>query len=338
MKDYNFVKTLDGSVGLYSNTVNDIFHSKSGAMKEAFDKFIIPSFFEKLISNNKRVNILDICYGIGYNTKAALSLINDEYHLSIDCLEFSNELIQLSPFIYDSLNRIDINIFLFSKINYADYDFNFIIKNSEYTDRNMLDFISFIKKEGYVYNPSVVENEFLHNIYYNYITNSTKYVSKINKFNNVSLTYRTGDARISIKDCTKSYDIVFLDAFSPQKDPTLWTIDFLSLIKEKMNDNSVLVSYSKSTPFRSALSKLGFCVGKTFIDGVDMGTVASQSKDKIINPLSDYDIELLNTRSGITYKDSMLNLNSSEILKNREIEQKDSSLISHTQFLKKYLK
>ena len=125
MDNYNFTKTDDGSVGLYSNVINDIFHSKSGAKKEAFDKFIVPSFLNKLIISNDRVNILDICYGIGYNTKAALSILNDDYNLSIDCLEFSDELVQLSPFVYDSLNRLDINLFLLSNINYHNFDFNY---------------------------------------------------------------------------------------------------------------------------------------------------------------------------------------------------------------------
>ena len=66
-----------------------------------------------------------------------------------------------------------------------------------------------------------------------------------------------------------------------------------------------------------------------------MGTVASFNKNNILNPLSEYDFELLKTRSGITYKDPTLSLSSLQILQNRELEQKNSNLISHTQFLKK---
>ena len=152
----------------------------------------------------------------------------------------------------------------------------------------------------------------------------------------VKINYYFDDARKSIKLLNNTYDIVFLDAFSSQKDPTLWTIDFLSEVKLKMNENSVLVSYSKSTPFRSALVELGFYVGKTFIDEQDMGTIASLNKNNILNPLTNYDFELLSTRSGITFKDSELNLSGDKILLNREIEQKTSSRISHTAFLKKY--
>lgn len=338
MNNFNFVKTEDGSTGLYSNEVKDIFHSKTGAMKEAFDKFIEPSFFDEIIKKQKSTNILDICYGIGYNTKAALSLIPDGYNLSIDCLEYSDEFVKLSPFIFDSLNRIDINLLLFSLLDYKDYNFESLFNHRNYLDENMLGFIQFIQKEGYISNPQLLNNSFLHNIYYKYIAKSIKCDFKPTVFKNVSITYHIGDARNTIKECNKTYDIVFLDAFSPQKDPTLWTVDFLSLVKDKMNQNSVLVSYSKSTPFRSALNQLGLFVGKTFVDDIDMGTVASLNKDKIINPLSNFDIELLNTRSGITYKDANLNLRFNEILKNREIEQKNSNLISHTQFLKKFSK
>ena len=174
MSKFNFIKTEDGSIGLYSNEINDIFHSKTGAMTEAFDKFIKPSFILDLICKKNSLKILDICYGIGYNSKAALSVIPKDYKLTIDCLEYSKEYIQLSPFIFDSLNRIDINLFLFSKINYDSYDFGILSKFSEYLDVNMLSFIKFIHKIGYIYDPQVNNNSFLHNIYYNYMTNSMK--------------------------------------------------------------------------------------------------------------------------------------------------------------------
>lgn len=181
---------------------------------------------------------------------------------------------------------------------------------------------------------------FLHNIYYEYISTDINSGSKLNNIKKSEIDYYFDDARQSIKNLikqNKQYDIIFLDAFSPQKDPTLWTINFLSLIKEIMLESSVLVSYSKSTPFRSALFELGFYVGRTFINEIDMGTIASFDKNKIINPLSKYDFELLNTRSGITYKDFTLNDNKDTILKRRDEEQKHSSRISHTTFLKKTL-
>lgn len=157
---------------------------------------------------------------------------------------------------------------------------------------------------------------------------------KDNSYADFNFKYFTGDARESISKINDYFDVVFLDAFSSQKDPTLWTIDFLSAVVSKMMKNSILVSYSKSTPFRSALSKLGLFVGKTLIDNNDFGTVASFSKENIVCPLDDYDLDLMSTRSGIPYKDPCLNFSPDLILKNRLDEMNNSKLISQTQFLK----
>ena len=43
MKDFEGFFTLDGSVGLYSENDNDVYHSVYGALTEAYEKFILPS-------------------------------------------------------------------------------------------------------------------------------------------------------------------------------------------------------------------------------------------------------------------------------------------------------
>lgn len=73
MKNIEIFYTQDGSIGLYDKALDEIFHSKFGAKKEAFEKFIEPSLF----ISNKPLKILDICYGIGYNTKCALENFNN---------------------------------------------------------------------------------------------------------------------------------------------------------------------------------------------------------------------------------------------------------------------
>lgn len=157
---------------------------------------------------------------------------------------------------------------------------------------------------------------------------------KPNKFNNSNIRFFLGDARKTLLHSNNFYDVVFLDAFSPKKDPSLWTIDFLSLIKSKMKSNSILVSYSKSVPFRSALFELGFIIGKTLIDNIDMGTIASFNPSFISLKLSDDDFKLLNTRSGIPYRDINFSLPPSSIIVNRNIEAASSNKISRSQFEK----
>lgn len=74
MRDYEPYFTEDGSIGLYSYADKDVYHSKFGALTEAWEKFIIPSEIEEDIINNKNIKVLDVCFGIGYNSKALMSL------------------------------------------------------------------------------------------------------------------------------------------------------------------------------------------------------------------------------------------------------------------------
>lgn len=67
--------TNDGSVGLFSPTDNDIYHSTYGALTEAYEKFVLPADIETYLSNKSEIKVLDICYGIGYNSKSFINYI-----------------------------------------------------------------------------------------------------------------------------------------------------------------------------------------------------------------------------------------------------------------------
>ena len=71
--------TNDGTLGLFSCEDDDIYHSTYGALSESWETFIIPSRLEQYISTHDEVKILDICYGIGYNTKTALNVFVKNY-------------------------------------------------------------------------------------------------------------------------------------------------------------------------------------------------------------------------------------------------------------------
>lgn len=344
LDDIKFIKTDDNSTGLYSENIKDIFHSKTGALTEAYEKFIEP--IKMLVQKKSVLNVLDICFGIGYNSKAFLHSF-PQCKINIDSLEYNPNYILLSPFIKDGIDDISLRYFLFKQIEiHLNTNFDFYVsllsevqnQNKEFFDSSISFFDYFALKSPNTFDLLPQNNRFLHNIYYEYISNRTMSKINIDKYNNSQVNFHIGDARKRILNCNNKYDVVFLDAFSSQKDPTLWTVDFQRLISQRIDENGILVSYSKATPFRSALKELGFNVGKTYIDNIDMGTVASFDKDNIINNLTDYDIQLLNTRSGITYKDPLLSLSANDILLQRGIEQKNSNLISHTQFLKNYSK
>ena len=344
--DIKFTVTEDGTTGLYNNLIKDIYHSRTGALKEAFEKFIYPAEIEQLLKCKNKINVLDICCGTCYNTKAFLSLVNGE-NVRVDCLDISKEIVFLSPFLNDGIMDIEMKIYILFEMYRNKFEIGDILNNlKQYnTDENNPYFnsaiVSFLK--DFLINPHINEPinnylSFLHNIYYNYISIDNRFSKNTNKYANSKIQFFIGDARDTLRLLNSVYDVVFLDAFSPQIDPTLWTIDFLSLLKQKLNYNSVILSYSKSTPFRSALKELGFVTGKTFIENKDMGTIASLNKDKIKFPLNEYDIKLLDTKSGIPYRDNDLNSTPEKILSGRKLEMELSHRMSHTKFLKFYKK
>lgn len=59
--------TNDNSVGLYCKETDDIYHSATGALTEAFEKFINP------LELKDNIQVLDICFGIGYNSKSFIN-------------------------------------------------------------------------------------------------------------------------------------------------------------------------------------------------------------------------------------------------------------------------
>jgi len=132
------------------------------------------------------------------------------------------------------------------------------------------------------------------------------------------------DGRSAIKKLEGGYNVVFHDAFSPQRDAVLYTVDFLREVYKRMDDNGVLISYSSSIPFRSGLVEAGFVVSEGNAVGRKRGiTVAykNPSPDREIRriPLTDERLIAIST-VGVPYRDLNLDLTHEEIVKNRNLE------------------
>ena len=111
-----FYKTKDGSNTLYSKKYNQYFHDiKTGAILESLSKHVIPAFeFHKNSKKSlKKLRILDICFGLGYNTLSTIYYIlenNLNFSIEVYSPEFDLELINsLNSFEYPKE---------FSKINH----------------------------------------------------------------------------------------------------------------------------------------------------------------------------------------------------------------------------
>jgi tRNA U34 5-methylaminomethyl-2-thiouridine-forming methyltransferase MnmC len=65
--------TADGSLTFFSSEFNESFHSLYGARQEAELKFVEPTGL--VVRKQPVLKLLDICYGLGYNSAAALEAI-----------------------------------------------------------------------------------------------------------------------------------------------------------------------------------------------------------------------------------------------------------------------
>lgn len=127
-----------------------------------------------------------------------------------------------------------------------------------------------------------------------------------------------GDARKLLQERKPSlYDLVFHDGFSPANAPQLYTAEFLTLLYSKMSEHALLLSYSSSIPFRSALINSGFYIGEGPSVGRKRGiTLASIKKndERVQSRLSFRDEKLIALSSiGIPYGDKNFQMTSYEI-------------------------
>ncbi|NEO85122.1 MAG: hypothetical protein F6J87_12865 [Spirulina sp. SIO3F2] len=69
--------TADGSATFFSTEFDEAFHSHFGAYQEAEGKFVEPCRLRAQAQRKERLVLFDICYGLGYNSAAALAAIWD---------------------------------------------------------------------------------------------------------------------------------------------------------------------------------------------------------------------------------------------------------------------
>lgn len=129
-----FVKTNDGSYTFNSNIKDgksEAMHTHHGAITESFEKFVKPAKLE----GKKRVQILDICSGLGYNAASAIEFLNDDINIEIDMIEISKETLASSLFIKNPVKSYKIIKSAVEDKLYEDRIINYKIYNKEIENR-----------------------------------------------------------------------------------------------------------------------------------------------------------------------------------------------------------
>jgi len=189
------VKTKDNSYTFYSEKYNETYHSTSGALDEAFKKYV------EACGIKPGMNVLDVGFGLGYNSGAAIQKAG---RIKIIALEKDINIIREIPHI---------------KVPYW-------------------------FAEAY----DVIRKAALHLGY---------------RDGKVELNILLGDARDAIKNILtvqeqNKFDAVFLDPFSPSKNPELWTAGFLREVYKRMKQGAILATFSCASIVRKNLQEVGF--------------------------------------------------------------------------------
>ncbi|WOE70101.1 MnmC family methyltransferase [Hydrogenimonas thermophila] len=224
-----FVETADGSYTCHSEQFDECYHStKDGAFKESLKKHIEPAF-TLIDSSKKELTILDICFGLGYNTLTTLYYVNKNvfnYKLHIVSPEFDEFLVRsLDKFPYPEPLQ------------------------------SFKPIVSEISKNG------CYEDE------------------------NIRINVVFGDAREFLKRTDLTFDIVYQDAFSPKKNPLLWTKEYFADLSKHLTNDAIVTTYSLATPVRMGMVENSLFVYEPPSSGVRSGTIASPSSNLPLNKI-----------------------------------------------------
>lgn len=218
MNKKKLVITGDGSATLFSCEFDEAYHStRDGALQESLQKHIIPAL--SFHNNQKEVKILDICFGLGYNTLATLYYIKKN--------NLSTKVHIISPEFDKSLIK---------SLSYFEYPKEF----------DSMKHIIYELSQKFYYEDEQFKIEIL-----------------------------IGDAREIIPTIQEKFHIVYQDAFSPQKNPLLWTQEYFAHIRSLCEDDAILTTYSTAITTRMGLYENGFKIFVHYGNRVRYSTLAS---------------------------------------------------------------
>jgi tRNA U34 5-methylaminomethyl-2-thiouridine-forming methyltransferase MnmC len=230
------------------------------------------------------VSVLDICSGLGYTAAVCLEYLNVKEKNRVDT-KINIDMVEISPL------TLATGLIIPSPLKSHE-----IIKKAI---------------ENKLYDIGYLKNQLIKQVIPD----------------NIELNIMLSDARQLVKDQSnpnhipKKYDSIFLVPFSPGVSPELYSIEFLSGIKNLLKDEGMLLTYTKSAAVRYALINSGLYVGEGPRFGRSGGTLASFSQLKIETPLSKNDERMIAlSDAGTPFRDDDLNSNGFEINERRQNE------------------
>ncbi len=226
----------DGTNTLFSKEFNEPYHStKDGALHESLEKHVKPSLMLK--KEKQQLTILDICFGLGYNTFATLYYIK-KHKLSI-------KVHVLSPEFDEGLIR-SLHTFEYPpEFDSIKHIIKAISQDLYYEDEQFK--IEILLGDARKAIRGLTSNDLL--------------------FSNESFA--------GLTPLKEKIDIIYQDAFSPAHNPLLWTTEYFKDIRAICKEDAILTTYSTAAAIRLGLYENGFYIFVQRAEMMRYSTVAS---------------------------------------------------------------
>ena len=140
---------------------------------------------------------------------------------------------------------------------------------------------------------------------------------------NIDINVYIEDARQTVQRLeSNTYDAIFLDPFSQNMAPELFSLEFFKQFRRVIKDNGIVATYTSSAPVRDAFIEADFYIGQGPIFGRKQGgTLASPNPLMLDTSLPKNDeIRIALSDVGIPFRDPNLNSDSDYILEKRTEE------------------
>ncbi|WP_407422953.1 MnmC family methyltransferase [Methanobrevibacter sp.] len=144
---------------------------------------------------------------------------------------------------------------------------------------------------------------------------------------NIDIDVYIEDARQTVQRLDdNSYDAIFLDPFSQNMAPELFSLEFFKEFKRVIKEDGIVATYTSAAPIRDAFIEADFYIGQGPIFGRKQGgTLASPNPSMLDTSLPKNDeIRIALSDVGIPFRDSNLNNSSEFILERRTEERHDA--------------
>lgn len=124
------------------------------------------------------------------------------------------------------------------------------------------------------------------------------------KTQNFHLEVLVGDARVTVSEYLKKNSFtahaIYQDAFSPKRNPDLWTIEWFTLLKSFSDKDVIMSTYSSSSAIRKSMLMAGF----KLYAGEKFGPKRSSTRARLTGETSEAILEHLKRSEAITLTDA----------------------------------